>query len=267
MDCQWPSMDRKCNANATRKMRVVPVRLFLMRSASQAQSRWSRWSRRSRLQALEREAARCLPRPPARRQDGGAPEECRWKLAGRPRGISFSSGRAGTTGTAETTGKWQARLARQATGLTEGTGTTGVSPVAWSVNGLPVDCRWTVYGLPMAVNGLQMDRKCNAQDARCPSAPIPDAERLPGAIPVVSVVPAVSVAGAGLAKRPCAYPGHRPAAFVPRSGLVPAQPTARRQDGGAPYPVAIGPRNDKGRGLRRALRVSFRFARKLFPLP
>ena len=76
----------------------------------------------------------------------------------RPQGIPFSSGRTETTGTTETAGKWQARLARLATDLTEGTGTTGVSPVAWTVNGLPVDGKWT-----------SMDRKCNAQDARCPS--------------------------------------------------------------------------------------------------
>ena len=41
-------VDRPCTANATRKMRVVPVSLFPVRSTSQAQSRWSRWSRRSR---------------------------------------------------------------------------------------------------------------------------------------------------------------------------------------------------------------------------
>jgi len=48
MDCQWTANGRKWAANATRKMRVVPVRLFPVRSASQAQSRRSRWSRRSR---------------------------------------------------------------------------------------------------------------------------------------------------------------------------------------------------------------------------
>ena len=67
------------------------------------------------------------------------------------------------------------------------------------------------------LRGPPMGRQCNAQDARCPSEPIPCAKRQAGAIPVVSVVPAVPVAGARA-----------------RSGQVPAWPTARRQDGGVP---------------------------------
>ena len=45
--------------------------------------------------------------------------ECRWKLADRPQGISFSSGRTETAGTTETTGKWQAMLSRLAIGRCE----------------------------------------------------------------------------------------------------------------------------------------------------
>ena len=44
---------------------------------------------------------------------------CHWKLADRPQGISFSSGRAGTTGTTETAEKWQAMLPLSATGPCE----------------------------------------------------------------------------------------------------------------------------------------------------
>ena len=49
-----------------------------------------------------------------------ARKECHWKLAGRPKGMPFSSGRTGTTGTTETAGKWQAMLPRLAIGLCEG---------------------------------------------------------------------------------------------------------------------------------------------------
>ena len=45
--------------------------------------------------------------------------ECRFQLAGRPLGIAFSGGRAGTAGTTETTGKWQAMLPHPAIGLCE----------------------------------------------------------------------------------------------------------------------------------------------------
>ena len=72
-----------------------------------------------------------------------------------------------------------------------------------------VDCQSTASGLPMDVNRPPMVRPCNAQDARCPSKPVPGAKPPPGTIPVVSVVPAVPVAGSCPAKRPCAYPGHR----------------------------------------------------------
>jgi hypothetical protein len=43
--------------------------------------------------------------------------------------------------------------------------------------------------------------------------------------------------------------------------------SAKRSSFRKPCPPPPAPPNDKGRGLRRALRVSFRFARKHFPLP
>ena len=88
---------------------------------------------------LEREGRSLLRphgEPPSWRRANGqaasswraARKECHWKLAGRPKGVPFSSGRAGTAGTTETAGKWQAMLPRQAIGLGEG---NAAAPSHW----------------------------------------------------------------------------------------------------------------------------------------
>ena len=138
-----------------------------------------------------------IPAPETRRKSNFAVVPL--GAGGPSAGISFSGGLAETAETTETAGKWQAMLAHQAIGLTEATGTTGVSPVAWADNGQP------------------MDSHRNAQDARCPSEPISCAKCQAGAIPVVLGVLFVLAAGARA-----------------RSGQVPAPLPARRQDGGVP---------------------------------
>ena len=142
--------------------------------------------------------ARPLGVPPS--SGWSARKDCRFQLAARPQGIPFSSGRTETTGTTETTEKWQAMLPRLATGPREG---NAAAHSHWPVR------------RPRAYSWREAHPRHN------PSGP-----------------------------------GTRRGARRKRFGR------ASRPD----WPVG-GPPNDKGRGLRRALRVNFRFARKLFPLP
>ena len=58
----------------------------------------------------------------------------------RPQGIPFSSGRAETTGTTETAGKWQAMLPRLAIGSTEG---NVAAPSHWPVR-RQCCCAWSL---------------------------------------------------------------------------------------------------------------------------
>ena len=102
VDCPWI-------VNGTRKMRVLPVSLFLALHTSMALS-WGSWeSCSSWPRRWSREAARRLPRPPASCLSfpaasswRAARKECRFQLAGRPQGISLASGRARTPGTPRT---------------------------------------------------------------------------------------------------------------------------------------------------------------------
>ena len=66
--------------------------------------------------------------------------------------------------------------------------------------------------------------------------PIPGAKHLPGTIPVVSVVPAVPVAGPSPAKRPRAYLDHRPVA-MPSASRLPRPPARCHAIGLAPTPA------------------------------
>ena len=86
--------------------------------------------------------------------------ECRWKLADRPQGISFSSGRTETTGTTESTGKWQAMLPRLAIGRCEACkpipgakrlpGTIPVVPAVSVVPAIPVVPAYAIIGSSQA---------------------------------------------------------------------------------------------------------------------
>ena len=145
-------------------------------------------------------------------------------MGGPPAGISFSGGLAKTTGTTETAG------------LVAG---VACAPDHWLDrrywdNGRLARC----VGGPLTVHATRKMRvvpvraRCAlsqcAQDARCPSWPIPCAKRQAGAILGGLDILVVLAEGARA-----------------RSGQVPAPPSARRQDGGAPSQSAFPMRSQQ----------------------